>query len=1510
MPRRAAPRALALAAALAALALALPRAADAQAPAPGGPPGAGAAPAPGAPPAPPAPLVRADQAIPAFTGLRSCLPFNVLLAAAAEGGAGAADAQQQPGGGGGRLIFEGDAAALNSTRAAVEDGTLTLSLAGGFESRAPIKIIAVMPAGARAAAARRRCCAPRPRAALRPPTARPAPPARRAAGAQLRYAANYGSGLLVIGPGHNTSFVRLVAPTVGQIQALNLTAATLAFTANGCAAAAGAAAAAPPLAITAPARRARSARAASTRRAAPRPRSVLGSVLTGAFQRADITTSVATGSIAFSSATPVALSVGLSGITTLVADVPAGSTITGTAGGLSKTPLLFPAPSIFGAAGFGFAPLPGSLLGGKCEAVGARAPAALLEAAGAPRWTCGVIVDGALSCQGSSPSSRQEISWEASNATKALAPNTTAAGAAAAPNATEQPPGPAVEQLPGASSAPPGGAAGIAAGEPALGTSAAGATPTGAAPAGAPPGAATPVPAPAPAGGRRLLQSPVTTPVASIFNPVFVPSTPAQDFAADAGGPSPSPSPSPGPSPSPAPGPSASPLPSPSPSPAPAGGSAGPSPSPSPAPSPAPVSVSIRTAGPGGAAAGVAVVHTVCSADASALAMLAAAAPGGAAAAAGNATAAAANAGGAAANAANVGAADLGNATAAAGNAGAAAAGNASVPARGSAPAPAPARGAPLARRGADLRTPGDWIVPPSAAPGEPGAQAGGGTMSAAPAGKRRAGPTAGAHAAAAAAVGGEAPAGAEAAPSLLPELPEPLVLHVLSFLPPALRAWAAKLVCKAARERFRGAEVISLRCPDLPLAAVQEAWPAVQDDERRQWRLKGARTACGDVAGLAWLRRAGCDLRGVCWQAAEHGQVVVLEWARGEGLDLWGVCDAAARTGHIAVLQWARDQGLDLEGVCEEAASGGQLAVLRWARADAAAALGPGGAARPARALAQSSWCPVDNCAPEASACLFSRSRGWRCLNCAAGFARFRDGRACVCAPGRYRATGGCMPCPRNSWCPINSRPVPCGGALVTAREGAASRRLCANPPGYRYVPSTTDPGVEPCGPNTYSAGFGWQTQCTPCPSGMETDPANVAGTHTNSSVCLAPPGFVLQDGGVVPCPRGSWSSGWTGSGAECARCAATSPGLTTASVGATSAADCTHVEPGFAAVSDRGVVMLEGGGPGDAVAAARPCPQGYVCAGGSPFAGGAGVPQRCPTLGDGPGLVTAAEGATSAEQCVAPPGFYVAGDGVSAAPRVVECPDGWFSDAWGRPSACTPCGANPVEQPSPGAALGGVPLPGDGDGWRSNRTVGVALLDPHTGRVARTLLVRGSSDSCYLRRGMGSQLRPGDSSDAQQAAPRLVAMFCPTGDAFYGLPADRYGAAVRPCQTCPPNLVTRCDGVADVPWWGPTAGADCAAALGAVAVRDAGGALKAYAGDAACVLQPGWGWANVTLAPGGGGAAATTRAVPGPCPPDTFSPGGTPDAACRPCGSVLAIYNTTRGATGQTVCTTAADP
>lgn len=91
-----------------------------------------------------------------------------------------------------------------------------------------------------------------------------------------------------------------------------------------------------------------------------------------------------------------------------------------------------------------------------------------------------------------------------------------------------------------------------------------------------------------------------------------------------------------------------------------------------------------------------------------------------------------------------------------------------------------------------------------------------------------------------------------------------------------------------------------------------------------------------------------------------------------------------------------------------------------------------------------------------------------------------------------------------------------------------------------------------------------------------------------------------------------------------------------------------------------------------------------------------------------------------------VAPPGWYVVPN--SNPLRAAECPDGWYSETFGRSTSCTKCGFNPFEEPD---GFGGV-VPGSAAGWRTNRTIQIDVLDPIYGTAAGKLAVRGSADSC----------------------------------------------------------------------------------------------------------------------------------------------------------------------------------
>lgn len=60
---------------------------------------------------------------------------------------------------------------------------------------------------------------------------------------------------------------------------------------------------------------------------------------------------------------------------------------------------------------------------------------------------------------------------------------------------------------------------------------------------------------------------------------------------------------------------------------------------------------------------------------------------------------------------------------------------------------------------------------------------------------------------------------------TLLNNIPESLLLHVLSVLPGDAQAYAGKLVCKASRDQLRAQRTIRARSPDLPSWVLKEAY-------------------------------------------------------------------------------------------------------------------------------------------------------------------------------------------------------------------------------------------------------------------------------------------------------------------------------------------------------------------------------------------------------------------------------------------------------------------------------------------------------------------------------------------------------------------------------------------------------------------------------------------------------------------------------------------------------------
>jgi hypothetical protein len=105
---------------------------------------------------------------------------------------------------------------------------------------------------------------------------------------------------------------------------------------------------------------------------------------------------------------------------------------------------------------------------------------------------------------------------------------------------------------------------------------------------------------------------------------------------------------------------------------------------------------------------------------------------------------------------------------------------------------------------------------------------------------------------------------------------------------------------------------------------------------------------------------------------------------------------------------------------------------------------------------------------------------------------------------------------------------------------------------------------------------------------------------------------------------------------------------------------------EPGYALVDDKGKIILGLPATGTVIAGARPCPQSYYCSGGDPAVTASQL-TKCSTvaLSNAVRLWTEGEGATSAEDCVAPPGY----SRTSTTPFVAECASGTYKNVSGSP-------------------------------------------------------------------------------------------------------------------------------------------------------------------------------------------------------------------------------------------------
>lgn len=223
------------------------------------------------------------------------------------------------------------------------------------------------------------------------------------------------------------------------------------------------------------------------------------------------------------------------------------------------------------------------------------------------------------------------------------------------------------------------------------------------------------------------------------------------------------------------------------------------------------------------------------------------------------------------------------------------------------------------------------------------------------------------------------------------------------------------------------------------------------------------------------------------------------------------------------------------------------------------------------------------------------------------------------------------------------------------------------------------------------------WSPACTT--SGK----ARCADLTVSAGVLLL---LVLQTRQALPCSQGTYKVD-VSQATSCTRCPT---GITTAATKSTAPTQCDRaIATGFIAELENGQMVP------------KPCPVGSYTSNG----------RTCTTCPDG--LTTASQGATTAADCLAPPGW---GYDASRTPKTYQCPGGSYKAGWNK-LPCVSCGTSVLTDTS--------------------ATNGLGL----------------SADQCYIPAGWGSQV---------DASGRLVARQCLLGK--YGAPEAIYGVAARPCQ------------------------------------------------------------------------------------------------------------------------------
>lgn len=136
------------------------------------------------------------------------------------------------------------------------------------------------------------------------------------------------------------------------------------------------------------------------------------------------------------------------------------------------------------------------------------------------------------------------------------------------------------------------------------------------------------------------------------------------------------------------------------------------------------------------------------------------------------------------------------------------------------------------------------------------------------------------------------------------PQLPNSVILHILTILPPQQLPWA-RFIHKAAHHEFISYKHVSASCQELPSWTLQRMYAACTEDKQRHLLVQ-YRAAAGDAAAVQWLKNAprmnpaSCS-PAVCAVAAGNGHIHVLRCLRsGQRPCPWDhtACTAAAAGG------------------------------------------------------------------------------------------------------------------------------------------------------------------------------------------------------------------------------------------------------------------------------------------------------------------------------------------------------------------------------------------------------------------------------------------------------------------------------------------------------------------------------------------------------------------------------------------------------------------------------------